>query len=131
MMMEPTKEFVRGTLLLSQEFLDDSIACLEQGRFRSSVDRAYYSIHYSAVALLSDKGIRPPRSHRGLLNVFGREVVSKGILGRKFSTMLSNALQGRMLSTYSLEAEVGPSDAESTVESAKKFLAATRSILDL
>ena len=121
---------MKRTLLLSQEFLDDSIAFLEQGRYRSSVDRAYYSIHYSAMALLSDKGVRPPRSHRGLFSVFGREVVSKGILSREFSTILSNALQGRMLSTYSTEAEVAHGDAASTVEGAKKFLAATRSILN-
>ena len=48
----PSEEFVKRQLQLSQEFLEDSKAFLEQGRFRSSVDRAYYAVHYSAIALL-------------------------------------------------------------------------------
>ena len=43
--MAPTKEYVRRQLELSLEYLDDASALLQQGRLRSAVDRAYYSIH--------------------------------------------------------------------------------------
>ena len=54
---------------LAQEFLDDSVALLDRGRFRSSIDIASYSVHYSAIALLSKLDVRPPRSYKGLVNV--------------------------------------------------------------
>jgi predicted nucleotidyltransferase len=40
MTTEPIAEFVRRSLSLSQEFLDDSKALLEQSRLRSAIDRA-------------------------------------------------------------------------------------------
>ncbi len=126
----PTEEFVKSVLDLSQVFLDDSIAMLEQGRFRSSVDRAYYSIHYGAVALLTHQSIRPPGSHRGLVTLFGREIVNRGVMGKEFSDMLSAALRDRSLSTYSPEAEVTVDDAREVVANAKRFYATARSILN-
>lgn len=125
----PTEESVKSTLNLSEEFLDDSRANLEQDRFRTSVDRAYYSIHYAAQALLVSRGIKAPRTHRGLVNVFGREVVNRGVLGKEFSSMLSQSLRDRMDSTYSPEAEIMRADAEGVLEDARRFVAEVRSIL--
>ena len=125
----PTEESVKSTLNLSEEFLDDSRANLEQDRFRTSVDRAYYSIHYVAQALLVSRGIKAPRTHRGLVNVFGREVVNRGVLGEEFSSMLSQSLRDRMDSTYSPEAEIMRADAEGVLEDARRFVAEVRSIL--
>ena len=100
MTMGPTEEFVESTLSLSREFLDDIIATLEKGRLRTSADRAYCSIHYGAIALPARRGIRLPRAYRGLVNLFGREIVTQGVMGPEFSTILSNALHIRGLSTY-------------------------------
>ena len=126
----PTEEFVESTLSLSREFLDDSVANLEQGRLRTSAGRAYYSIHYGAIALLARRGIRPPRSHRGLVNVFGSEIVNQGAMGPEFSTMLSNALHSRAISTYAPDASIAETDAQATVDDARRFLAAVQSILN-
>ena len=96
---------------------------------RTSVDRAYYSIYYAAQALLVSRGIRAPRTHRGLVNVFGREVVNRGVLGKEFSTMLSRSLRGRTDSTYSPDAEITRERAQAAVEDARRFVAEVRSIL--
>ena len=117
-------------LQLSSEFLDDSMAFLEQGRLRSAIDRAYYAIHYSVVALLCHLGVRPPRPHRGLVNLFGREIVKKGVMDREFSEMLSTTLGNRMDSTYSAEADINLEDAELSVTNAQRFLTEVRSILN-
>ena len=101
----PTEEFVKRHLQLSLEFLEDSMALLEQRRLRSAVDRAYYAIHYSAVALLCHMGIRPPHTHSGLLNVFGREAVGRGVIEGEFGRMLNVAFPERSVSTYSADAE--------------------------
>ena len=125
----PTEEFVKSVVDLSPVFLDDSIAMLEQGRFRSSVDRAYYTIHYGVVALLTHRSIRPPKSHRGLATLFGREIVNRGAMGKEFSDMLSSALRDRSLSTYSPEAKVTVDDAREVVANAKRSHITARSIL--
>ena len=125
----PSEEFVETQLRLSQEFLDDSTALLQQRRFRSSVDRAYYAIHYSAIALLCHYGVRPPRSHSGLVNVFGLEIVKAGVIEAEFGRMLNDALHGRSQSTYSADATITLDDAQSAVADAERFVSKIRTIL--
>ena len=105
------------------------MALLEQGRLRSAMDRAYYAIHYSAIALLCRLGVRPPRSHSGLLNVFGREAVGRGVMKREFGRMLNVAFRMRSASTYTA-ADVILRDAQNVVANAERFVAETRSILN-
>ena len=126
----PSEEFVRKHRLLSSEFLDDVVANLDQGRLRTAVDRAYYSIHNAAFALLSHLGIRPPRSHRGLVTLFGQEVINKGLIERDFGRMLTTSLRNRMDSTYSIDAEITYESAESAVSDARRFFTRVGSILD-
>ena len=129
MTMGPTSEFVSRHLQLSREFLDDSEAFLEQRRFRSSVDRAYYAIHYSAVALLCHCGVRPPRTHSGLVNVFGLELLNRGTIAPEFGRMLRRALRSRAQSTYAADAIIPLEDVESAVSDAGQFLAEVDSII--
>ena len=131
MTTRPTEEFVESRLRLAQEFLDDSKASLEQGRLRTAVDRAYYSIHNCAVALLCHHGIRPPKSHRGLVGLFGNELVNRGLMEREFGRILAKALEARVTSTYSADADVTLRDAESSVDDAERFFTATRSALEI
>ena len=118
-------------LQLSEEFLDDSRAFLEQRRLRSALDRAYYAIHYSAVAMLCSLGIRPPRSHSGLIGVFGREAVGRGVIRREFGRMLNLAFQKRSASTYSADGDIMLKDAQEVVADAEQFVSEARSILNL
>ena len=127
----PTSEFVSRHLELSREFLDDSETLLEDRRFRSAVDRAYYAIHYSAVALLCHSGVRPPRTHSGLVNVFGQEVVGRGAIEGEFGRIVNVAMQRRTLSTYSADSEITFDDAQAAVADAARFLAEVSSIIEL
>ena len=127
----PTSEFVSRHLQLSREFLDDSEALLQERRFRSAVDRAYYAIHYSAVALLCHSGVRPPRSHSGLVSVFGQEVVGRGTIEREFGRILNVAMQRRTASTYSADSVITFDDAQEAVADAARFLAEVSSIIEL
>lgn len=121
---------MRRAIDVSQEFLDDSKILLDQERLRSAIDRAYYSIHFSAVALLAARNIRPPTSHSGLVTLFGREIVLTGIMEREYGRMLSIALRDRSSSTYGTVSEVTFQDAELNVANAERFLFRTRSIIN-
>ena len=120
--MAPTKAFVTRQMELAQEHLDDCIDDLEQGRLRSAVDRAYYAIHHSAVALLCHLEVRPPRSHSGLLTLFGIEVVNKGVMESRFAQMLRRANRNRMAATYSNNADITEDMARANVENARSFV---------
>lgn len=50
---------VEARLLVAREFLADAGLCLDNGRFRSSVSRAYYGVFHACVALLSIMVIGP------------------------------------------------------------------------
>ena len=120
--MAPTKAFVARQMELAQEYLADCIANLEQRRLRTAVDRAYYAMHHSAIALLCHLGVRPPRSHTGLSMLFGREVVNKGVMEARFGHMLTVAKEDRMDSTYSGEADITEDMARANVENARSFV---------
>ena len=127
----PTSEFVSRHLQLSREFLDDGETLLEDQRFRSAVDRAYYAIHYSAVALLCHSGVRPPRTHSGLVNVFGLELVSRGTIAPEFGRILGVALRRRAQSTYTADAFITLEDAQLAVSAAGRFLTEVDSIIEI
>lgn len=120
--MAPTKAFVTRQIELAQEHLDDCVASLEQGRLRTAVDRAYYAIRQSAIALLGHQAVRPPRSHSGLLILFGREVVDKGVMEARFRQMLIAAKSDRMAATYSNDAVITEDMAIENVENARSFV---------
>ena len=114
---------------MSEEFLRDSETLLQQGGYRSSVDRAYYSIHYCVLAMLDAQGVRPPRSHRGLVNLFGARIVNPGLVEKEFADILSEALRYRSLGTYDRDAVITREDAEETVSNARRFLSRAQEIL--
>lgn len=120
--MAPTKAFVTSQIELAQEHLDDCVASLEQERLRTAVDRAYHAIRQSAIALLCHLEVKPPRSHSGLLILFGREVVDKGVIEARFRQMLIAAKDDRMAATYSGEADITEDMARANVENARSFV---------
>jgi len=46
-------------MALAQEFLDDARLCLDNGRYRSAVSRAYYAAFHGCVALFEHYGYQP------------------------------------------------------------------------
>ena len=100
-----------------------------EGAAPGAVDRAYYSIHFSAVAVLSSRGVEPPKSHHGLINLFNTEIVRRGVMAREFGRILTNANDRRMTSTWDLDAEVPEDVARSAVNNAESFLDAAQAAI--
>lgn len=51
----------------------------ENGRYSDAISRAYYSMHYVALALLTTKNIYP-KTHKGVIAQLGLEFVKEGII---------------------------------------------------
>ena len=115
-------------LKLASEFLDHAKYNLDGEMFRTVLDRAYYSIHYAAQAVLVHHGMKPPKSHHGVISVFGTEVVGKGIMDAPFGRSLREAAKLRDKGTYSLEADFDREVAEAAVRDAERFLEEARRV---
>jgi uncharacterized protein (UPF0332 family)/predicted nucleotidyltransferase len=122
----PTRELVDRTLDMAEESLQASSSDLGQHLFRLAVDRAYYCMHHAAKAILADRGVRPPRSHRGLATIFGRDI---GLMSGEFGEMLSDAREHRTDSTYDPFPTVTHEIAENEVRNVERFLDAANALL--
>ena len=95
---------------------------LLRGRFyNDAASRAYYSMFYSARALLSLKEIYP-KAHKGVILKFGLEFVKKGFVEAVYGRALSHAKDRREVADYDIEKNIREEEAESIVEDAEKFL---------
>lgn len=126
----PTEEFVRLQLDMANEALEASAVTRGQGLLRSTVDRAYYAAHHAAIAILSHHGVRPPKSHRGLVSVFGSEIVNRGIVPSELGRTLAMLHRDRMHSNYEARAQVTEETADRTVTSTRRFVETVRVAID-
>jgi uncharacterized protein (UPF0332 family) len=105
----------------AEEKLEAAEYLLEGGFYNDAASRAYYSMFYSAKALLSLKEIYP-KAHKGLITKFGLEFVKKGFVEEVYGRALSHAKDRREVADYDIEKNISEEEAESIVEDAEKFL---------
>jgi uncharacterized protein (UPF0332 family) len=85
------------------------------------VNRAYYSMFYSALALLLTKDLSSSK-HSGVLTIIDREFVKTGKLPIELSRQFREAFNERQKADYAEMAVVSPEKAEAMVESARTFI---------
>lgn len=112
---------VEQNLEKAKDRLDAAQLLLDNEKFEDSVNRAYYSIYHSAMALLRTKDVSP-KTHKGLIGQFGKKFVKTEKVDKNFSKMLSHAESLRETADYGIEPEIKSEDAAKTVKNAKEFL---------
>jgi len=130
MTMEPSREYVRRCLELADEFLADARLCLEHSRLRSAINSAYYAMFHASQAILASRGIRPPKTHKGLRELLGREIIITDLLEKEFGRDLSEAFERRQASTYDIYANFGEEDVSEIVDKAERFVKRIKEIID-
>jgi len=105
----------------AEEKLEAAEYLLEGGFYNDAASRAYYSMFYSARALLSLKEIYP-KAHKGVISKFGLEFVKKGFVEDTYGRALSHAKDRREVADYDIEKNIGKEEAEAIVEDAENFL---------
>jgi len=129
MTMEPSKEYVRKCLELADEFLEDARLCLAHLRLRSAINNAYYAMFHASQAILASKGVSPPKTHKGLRELLGREVIKAGLLEKEFGKDLSKAFEMRQASTYDIYASYGEGEVSIVVDKAERFIKKVKELL--
>jgi len=93
----------------------------DNGEYNDAISRAYYSMHYSARALLSLKNIYP-RTHKGIIAQFGLEFVKEGTIEDYYIKSMSTARENREMADYGIGYKFTAEEAENIIENANKFL---------
>jgi uncharacterized protein (UPF0332 family) len=101
--------------------LEAAKSLFENGFYKDSASRSYYSMYHAARALLLTKGISP-KTHEGVIAKFGLEFVKKDIIEKYYSKALAKGKDVREIADYNVIAEITEEEAEAIVEDAEKFL---------
>ena len=112
----------------AEEKLEAAVYLLEGGFYNDAASRAYYSMFYSARALLSLKEIYP-KAHKGVILKFGLEFVKKGFVEEVYGRALSHAKDRREVADYDIEKDIREEEAEFIVEDAEKFLVRIKGVI--
>lgn len=88
-----------------------------------AASRAYYSLFYTASALLLSRGLSFS-SHSGVIANFGKEFARTGALNPKYHNYLIESQDRRNIGDYSLVAEVTEEQAQEMLEWANEFIQA-------
>ncbi len=97
---EETEVLITYRLEQAQTALDDARYLLDGKRSAQSIiNRSYYAMFYAAIALLQ-KIDEIPSKHAGVISLFDREFVKKGIFPKALSKDFHKAFELRQVSDF-------------------------------
>jgi uncharacterized protein (UPF0332 family) len=119
---EDIASLIKYRLEQAQTALNDARFLLEGDRSpQSIVNRAYYAMFYSALALLQNIGMVPSK-HTGAISIFDTEFVLKGAFPKELSRAFHKAFELRQVSDYKTFKPISKEKAEETLKNAEHFV---------
>jgi len=118
------KELVHKEIYAAKERLDAAELLFNDGKLVDAVNRAYYAIFHAGKALLHSIG-RDAKTHSGLVSEIGFHLVEKGIIEKKYGTILRRLFESRETSDYVIGAVFTEKEVNKMLEEAKSFVKMT------
>ena len=94
---------------------------LNEKAFDDSISRSYYAVHLATQGILLILG-ETPRSHSGLITVFGLKVVKTGLISKEYAKILTNLFDARQASDYNALVWYEETDTKDYLIKAEKFV---------
>jgi uncharacterized protein (UPF0332 family) len=120
---------VRYRLEQANEALTAAEINLANGLHRSAVNRAYYAMFYSVLALLAVRQAETSR-HSGALSQFDRFYIKSALLPQEFSRWLHEAFLNRQAADYGAELALSRDEIDRLLAHARDFLSGVREYLE-
>lgn len=120
-MNDQTKLLVNYRLNRAKETLESAEILLKEDKILSAVNRLYYAMFYSVVALLLTKGLSSAK-HTGILALFTKELVNKGIVNKELGRFYSRMFERRQKGDYRDLVEFDKKDVEEWLNKSKEFV---------
>jgi len=120
---------VRHRLEQALEALEDAKYLIDGNRSpQSIVNRSYYAMFYAALALLQ-KISKAPSKHSGVISLFDKEYVMKGIFEKEISKDFHKAFELRQSIDYRIIKAIPAEQANQIWQKAVNFVEAVRNYL--
>ncbi len=126
---EQLKTLVKYRIQLAHETLHEAEILFKENSFRGTINRAYYAMFYSVLALLAIKKIGTSK-HSGAISLFDREYVKTGIFSKELSQSLRLAFDRRQTHNYGELIDIDNDTAQGILENAKRFITEVESYLE-
>ena len=127
---EKKKELARHRLKQAEESLDEAKYLFSGGKSpRSVINRTYYSMFYSVLALLIFENYSSSK-HAGVLSFFNREFIKTNIFSKEMGRAINKAFELRQREDYREYTILTHQDVEPYIDSSKDFIKYVREHLE-
>ena len=127
-MTENVKALIKYRMDQAEESLEAAKILLDKDLIRQCVNRAYYGMFYSVLALLAI-GKKETSRHSGAISLFDKEFVKEGLFTKEFSRWLHEAFDLRQRSDYGPSFDLSREQAERTLQNAVMFVKGVKEVL--
>lgn len=115
------KENTRFLLDKAESAIGAAETLLRDGYRDFAAGRAYYSMFYSAEALLAEKELTF-KKHVGVHKAFSEHFIKTGIFEQKYYHWLVTAFNSRMVGDYAIRTEFENNEVQEWINQAREFL---------
>jgi len=122
------RALVEYRLEQADEALKAAETLLKGDLLGSAVNRAYYAMFYSVLALLALEK-KETSKHSGAISLFDKDYVKAGVFPKQFSRWLHKAFDLRQRSDYAVKHLPSREEAEQVINDAVAFVAQVKEVL--
>lgn len=121
-------EIVKQLIFRSEEKLESAKILLENEKFDDAISRAYYAAFLAARAILYLLG-SSPRTHRGVITMFGLKVIKEGLLSVNVGRYLNELFEAGETSDYAIIVFYTRKDSEQYIKKAEEIVNAIKKLI--
>lgn len=120
---------IKYRLKQAEDSIEEARVLLKEGMsLRAVMNRLYYAMFYSVLAVLQSKQIGTAK-HIGAISLFDKEFIKSGIFDKEFSKTLHHAFELRQKADYMEEADVTKEDVDEIFPKAIDFVSEIKEYL--
>ena len=116
-----SSEDIKSLVEKAKRFLKSSKLLLDAKDYDSTVSRVYYAMFFSTEALLLTKSLAP-KSHSGLISLFGEHFVKTNIFSREMGRQLNRAYDKRLMGDYGTAIIIDTNEAKGLLNIGQDFI---------
>lgn len=128
-MSDASKTIIKYRMSRARESIEDARQLLDRGSLNSTVNRMYYSMFYSVIALLLTENLSSPK-HSGVRAIFNKEFVNKKIIDRDTGKFYSEIFEKRQKGDYKDLVTFEKDDVSSWIIKAEQFISTVEKIIN-
>jgi len=123
-------QLARYRLKQAEESINEAICLLSgKGSPRSIINRAYYAMFYSVLALIVFEPYSSSK-HSGVLSYFNKRFIKEGVIPEELGRSINKAFELRQEGDYREYAQLSYEEVEPFIEKAKIFLQKVKDYLE-